>query len=137
MPSSPPHPCQARPRIHAKLAAAGLGLGMPLPAASANGNGTAEQNSCFSKQDAMPSAFRAWKYLQMSAVTCASVRLVFSFCEILVLKYFRGLTMLYICNSQLSHPVLEGKPNANYVRARIRTHVHSGYINEHQRTLLE
>jgi hypothetical protein len=38
---------------------------------------------------------------------------------------------------QLSHPVLEGKPNANYVRARIRTHVHSGYINEHQRTLLE
>jgi hypothetical protein len=30
MPSSPPHPCQARPRIHAKLAAAGLGLGMPL-----------------------------------------------------------------------------------------------------------
>ncbi|AQK94322.1 Ras-related protein Rab5, partial [Zea mays] len=45
---------------------------MPLPAASANGNGTAEQNSCFSKQDAMPSAFRAWKYLQMSVVTCAS-----------------------------------------------------------------
>jgi hypothetical protein len=38
---------------------------------------------------------------------------------------------------ELSHPVLEGKPNANYVRARIRTHVHSGYINEHQRTLLE
>jgi hypothetical protein len=37
----------------------------------------------------------------------------------------------------LSHPVLEGKPNANYVRARIRTHVHNGYINEHQRTLLE
>jgi hypothetical protein len=37
----------------------------------------------------------------------------------------------------VSHPVLEGKPNANYVRARIRTHVHSGYINEHQRTLLE
>jgi hypothetical protein len=97
MPSSPPHPCQARPHIHAKLAAAGLGLGMPLPAASANGNGTAEQNSCFSKQDAMPFAFRAWKCLQISAVTCASVRTVFSFCEILVLKYFRGLTMLYIC----------------------------------------
>jgi hypothetical protein len=79
--------------LYAKLAAAGLGLGMPLPAASANGNGTAEQNSCFSKQDAMPSAFRAWKYLQMSVVTCASVRPVFSFCEILVLKYFRGLTI--------------------------------------------
>jgi hypothetical protein len=37
----------------------------------------------------------------------------------------------------LSHLVLEGKPNANYVRARIRIHVHSGYINEHQRTLLK
>jgi hypothetical protein len=48
----------------------------------------------------MPSAFRAWKCLQMSAVTCASVRSVFSFCEILVLKYFRGLTMLYICTLQ-------------------------------------
>jgi hypothetical protein len=39
--------------------------------------------------------------------------------------------------SVLSHPVLEGKPNANYVRARIRTHVHSNYINEHHRTMLE
>jgi hypothetical protein len=28
-------------------------------------------------------------------------------------------------NEMLSHPVLEGKPNANHVRARIRTHVHS------------
>jgi hypothetical protein len=37
----------------------------------------------------------------------------------------------------VSHPVLEGKPSANYVRARIRTHVHSDYINEHQCTLLE
>jgi hypothetical protein len=37
----------------------------------------------------------------------------------------------------LSHPVLEGKPNANYVRARIRTHVHIDYINEHHRTVLE
>jgi FtsZ-binding cell division protein ZapB len=37
----------------------------------------------------------------------------------------------------LSHPVLEGKPNANYVRARIRTHVHNDYINEHHRTMLE
>jgi hypothetical protein len=30
----------------------------------------------------------------------------------------------------VSHPVLEGKPNANHVRARIRTHVHSDYIND-------
>jgi hypothetical protein len=37
----------------------------------------------------------------------------------------------------LSHPVLEGKPNANYVRARIRTHVHNDYINEHHHTMLE
>jgi hypothetical protein len=37
----------------------------------------------------------------------------------------------------LSHPVLEGKPNANYVRARIRIHVHSDYINEHHRIVLE
>jgi hypothetical protein len=34
-------------------------------------------------------------------------------------------------------PGLEGKPNANYVRARIRTHVHSDYINEHHHTMLE
>jgi hypothetical protein len=39
--------------------------------------------------------------------------------------------------NQMSHPVLEGKPNANYVRARIRTHIHSDYINEHHRTMLE
>jgi hypothetical protein len=38
---------------------------------------------------------------------------------------------------RVSHPVLEGKPNANYVRARIRTHVHSDYINEHHHTMLE
>jgi hypothetical protein len=30
----------------------------------------------------------------------------------------------------VSHSVLEGKPNANHVRARIRTHVHSDYIND-------
>jgi hypothetical protein len=41
------------------------------------------------------------------------------------------------CRALLSHPVLESKPNANYVRARIRTHVHSDYINEHHRTVLE
>ena len=53
-------------------------------------------------------------------------------------KAYRSMigSLLYLCAS-MSHPVLEGKPNANYVRARIRTHVHSGYINEHQRTLLE
>jgi hypothetical protein len=43
--------------------------------------------------------------------------------------YTRGLV--------LSHPVLEGKPNANHVRARIRTHVHSDYIIGHRHTMLE
>jgi hypothetical protein len=37
----------------------------------------------------------------------------------------------------VSHPVSEGKLNANYVCARIRTHVHSDYINEHHHTVLE
>jgi hypothetical protein len=37
----------------------------------------------------------------------------------------------------LSHPVLEGKPNANHVRAKIRTHVHSDYIIGHHHTMLE
>ena len=37
---------------------------------------------------------------------------------------------------QLSHPVSEDKPNANDVRARIRTHVHNDYINEHRHTVL-
>jgi hypothetical protein len=40
-------------------------------------------------------------------------------------------------HDNLSHPVSEGKPNVNYVRARIRTHVHSDYINEHHCTVLE
>jgi hypothetical protein len=31
---------------------------------------------------------------------------------------------------RMSHPVLEGKPNVNYIRARIRTHVHNDYIND-------
>jgi hypothetical protein len=30
----------------------------------------------------------------------------------------------------MSHPVLEGKPNVNHVRVRIRTHVHNDYIND-------
>jgi hypothetical protein len=37
----------------------------------------------------------------------------------------------------MSHPVLEGKPNANHVRARIRTHVHSDFIIGHHHTMLE
>ena len=42
------------------------------------------------------------------------------------------------CNGiTLSHPVLEGKPNANHVRARIRTHVHSDYIIGHHQTMLK
>jgi hypothetical protein len=36
-----------------------------------------------------------------------------------------------------SHSVLEGKPNANHVRARIRTHVHNDYIIGHHHTMLE
>jgi hypothetical protein len=42
---------------------------------------------------------------------------------------------LWWCRGHLlSHPVLEGKPNANHVRARIRTHVHSDYIIGHHHT---
>jgi hypothetical protein len=37
----------------------------------------------------------------------------------------------------MSHPVLEGKQNANHVRARIRTHAHSDYIIGHHHTMLE
>jgi hypothetical protein len=37
----------------------------------------------------------------------------------------------------VSHLVLEGKPNANHVRARIRTHVHSDYIIGHHHTMLK
>jgi hypothetical protein len=37
----------------------------------------------------------------------------------------------------MSHPVLEGKPNVNHVRARIRTHVHNDYIIGHHHTMLE
>jgi hypothetical protein len=49
----------------------------------------------------------------------------------------RGILQEILELSLVSHPVLEGKPNANYVRARIRTHVHSDYINEHHHTMLE
>jgi hypothetical protein len=34
-------------------------------------------------------------------------------------------------------PGLKGKPNANHVRAKIRTHVHSDYIIGHHHTMLE
>jgi hypothetical protein len=37
----------------------------------------------------------------------------------------------------MAHPVSEGKPNANHVRARIRTHVHNDYIIGHHHTMLE
>jgi hypothetical protein len=37
----------------------------------------------------------------------------------------------------MSHPILEGKPNANHVRARIRTHVHNDFIIGHHDTMLE
>jgi hypothetical protein len=37
----------------------------------------------------------------------------------------------------MSHQVLEGKPNANHVRARIKTHVHSDCIIGHHHTMLE
>jgi hypothetical protein len=30
----------------------------------------------------------------------------------------------------LSHPVSEGNPNANHIRARIRTHVHIDYVDD-------
>jgi hypothetical protein len=39
--------------------------------------------------------------------------------------------------SLLSHPVLEGKPNANHVGARIRTHIHNNYIIGHHHTMLK
>jgi hypothetical protein len=42
-----------------------------------------------------------------------------------------------VTQGALSHPVLEGKPYANHVRARIRTHVHSDYIIGHHHTMLE
>jgi hypothetical protein len=41
------------------------------------------------------------------------------------------------CCDGVSHPVLEGKPNANHVRARIRTHVHSDYIIGHHHIMLK
>jgi hypothetical protein len=48
-----------------------------------------------------------------------------------------GPTVSTTLRPLMSHPVSEGKPNANHVRVRIRTHVHSDYINEHHRIVLE
>jgi hypothetical protein len=44
---------------------------------------------------------------------------------------------LEVTGLSVSHPVLEGKPNANHVRARIRTHVHNDYIIGNHHTMLE
>jgi hypothetical protein len=35
-----------------------------------------------------------------------------------------------VFNRIIVTPGFEGKPNVNHVRARIRTHVHSDYIND-------
>jgi hypothetical protein len=48
-----------------------------------------------------------------------------------------GTILLMAALHALSHPILEGKPNANHVRARIRTHVHNDYIIGHHHTMLE
>jgi hypothetical protein len=37
----------------------------------------------------------------------------------------------------MSHPVLEGKPNANYVQPGSETHIHIDYIIGHRHTLLK
>jgi hypothetical protein len=37
----------------------------------------------------------------------------------------------------MSHPIWEGKPNANHVRARIKTHIHNDYIIGHHHRMLE
>jgi hypothetical protein len=37
----------------------------------------------------------------------------------------------------MSHPVLEGKSNANHICARIRTHIHNDYIVGHHHIMLE
>jgi hypothetical protein len=49
----------------------------------------------------------------------------------------KGIIQRFIWSRFMSHPVLEGKPNANHVRARIRTHVHNDYIIGHHHTMLE
>jgi hypothetical protein len=49
------------------------------------------------------------------------------------LKFYRSRTVstLIFVEQILCHTLFFwGKPNANHVRARIRTHVHSDYIND-------
>jgi hypothetical protein len=46
-------------------------------------------------------------------------------------KWYRGVSVKHN-DRYVSHPVLEGKPNANHVRTRIRTHVHNDYIIGHR-----
>jgi hypothetical protein len=48
-----------------------------------------------------------------------------------------GVIQRPIWSRFVSHQVLEGKPNANHIRARIRTHVHNDYIIGHHHTMLE
>jgi hypothetical protein len=43
------------------------------------------------------------------------------------------MKLLRLCHTRF----LEGKPNANHVRVRIRTHVHSDYIIGHHHTMLK
>jgi hypothetical protein len=46
-------------------------------------------------------------------------------------KYMDAYVMI------LSHPILEGKPNANHVCARTIIHVHINYIIGHHHTVLK
>jgi hypothetical protein len=61
--------------------------------------------------------------------------------KIIIFNWNMELKLRNTCHHKggmgLSHPVFEGKPNANHVRARIRTHIHSDYIIGHHHTLLE
>jgi hypothetical protein len=63
-----------------------------------------------------------------------------SISSLLYFYYIKALVFIvprFSPSSSLSHPVLEGKPNANHIRARIRTHVHIDYIIGHHHTMLE
>jgi hypothetical protein len=53
------------------------------------------------------------------------------------LRYAARMSSVRDLVEEFCQPGFEGKPNVNYVRARIRTHVHSDYINKHHRTVLE
>jgi hypothetical protein len=47
-----------------------------------------------------------------------------------MLLLVNSLTINTVLIPLMSHPVLEGKPNGNHVGARIKTHIHSDYIND-------